>query len=361
MKTMKNFHEDFTKVETFISNDRKPDFNNMLKVLHKEKPSRPTLFEFIMCDEIIKLLTCNLEYNPQDPYSRFKHHVDAYRIAGYDFAAIRGTSFVFKTNRHKREGMSSVSLNDDSFIFDRESFDKYQWNEPEDADYTWLDELSGYLPEGMKLMVPGPDGVFETVLALVGYDNLCYMLADDPELVGNIFDAVGSRYLRYYELCSKYESVGFFMADDDWGFNTQPFLSVGDMRKYVIPWHVKIAEAAHKAGKPIVMHSCGQVESLMDDIIYKIKYDGKHSFEDNIMPVEEVYEKYQGKIAILGGIDIDYLCRSTPEQVYNRACSMLERSGKRGGYALGSGNSIPDFIPVPNYLAMIAAAVMNEH
>jgi hypothetical protein len=35
---------------------------------------------------------------------------------------------------------------------------------------------------------------------------------------------------------------------------------------------------------------------------------------------------------------------------------MLELTSERGGYALGSGNSIADFVPNENLLAMISAA-----
>ena len=359
---MKSFCESFINIESFKNNNRTPMFENLLKVLRNEKPTRPTLFEFIISNNtLIDLLTENITYDKQDPLFEYKRIIDTYRIAGYDFTPIKGKSFVFKTKRHQEAGKSTLSLNEGYIITDRKSFDNYEWMEPEDADYSWLEKLADYLPEGMKLLVPGPDGIFETVLSLVGYDNLCYMLVDEPELVQEIFDAIGSRYLRYYQICSQFDSVGAMMQDDDWGFKTQTFLSLNDMRKYVIPWHIKIAEAVHCAGKPIVLHSCGKIESLIDEVIFKIKHNGWHSFEDNILPAETAYEKYQGKIAILGGIDIDFLCQSTPEQIYQRACSMLERTKERGGYALGSGNSIPEYIPVQNYLAMIAAAVMNEN
>lgn len=359
---MRVFSQEFINLETYRNNERIPNFNNMLKVLRRERPSRPTLFEFIInSDKLLDALTDGIKYDLEDPLFQFKRTIDAYRIAGYDYACVRGTSFAFMTKRYKKENKSSLSLNEGSVITDRNSFMDYKWMEPEEADYSWLEELSYYLPDGMKLLVPGPDGVFETVLALVGFDNLCYMLADDPELVQEIFDSVGSRYLRYYGRCSKYESVGAMMADDDWGFKTQTFFSTDDMRKYVIPWHIKIAEAVHKNDKPITFHSCGNIEFVMDDVINKIKHDGRHSFEDEILPVEKAYEKYCGKIAILGGIDMDFLCRSTPEQIYDRSCALLERSRDRGAYALGSGNSIPDYVPIHNYLAMIAAAVMNEY
>jgi uroporphyrinogen decarboxylase len=348
------------KAETDLPPDRAPDFTNLLKILRKEKPSRPTLFEFILDKFVIVHLTRHIEYDANTSLIKMKRIIDAYRIAGYDYATMGSANYALKSNKQRRDGTSSTSLNDDPTITDRKSFAQYPWAEPDDVDYNWLDDLAEYLPDGMKLMVHAPDGLFETVLKLVGHENLCYMLADDPELVEALFAAVGKRYLRYYERCAQYEAVGVLMQDDDWGFNTQTFLSVNDMRKYVIPWHIKFAETAHKAGKPIVLHSCGNIARLMDDVIDTIKYDGKHSYEDNIMPVEEAYDKYQGKIAILGGIDVDYLCRSTPEQIYYRSCAMLDRAKEKGGYALGSGNSIPYYVPLQNYLAMNAAALMNR-
>ena len=52
-----------------------------------------------------------------------------------------------------------------------------------------------------------------------------------------------------------------------------------------------------------------------------------------------------------------FLARSTPQAIHDRARAMLERSRDRGGYALGSGNSIPDYIPPINYLTMIDEAL----
>ena len=62
-------------------------------------------------------------------------------------------------------------------------------------------------------------------------------------------------------------------------------------------------------------------------------------------------------VTVLGGIDVDFLCRSTPEAVRARSRGMLDLAETRGGYALGSGNSIPEYVPQENYLAMISAAM----
>ena len=157
---------------------------------------------------------------------------------------------------------------------------------PDAFDYSVLEKIRPYLPDGMKLMVMSEGGVLENVISIVGYDNLCILLYEDPELVPAIFEQVGSRLLGYCERSVQYDSVGILSANDDWGFNTQAFLSPDDMRKYVFPWHKKIVTAAHRQGKPCILHPCGYFEEVMDDVIDGMQFNGRHSYEDNLMPVE---------------------------------------------------------------------------
>jgi len=326
----------------------------------RKKPSRPTLFEYFMCDEMYDALTSHIPYDKSDVLFPYKKIIDAYRIAGYDYATIQGSDFHFESERHLKDGKKSISANEGAIITDRESFEKYDWPDPESYDYSRLEKLNKYLPEGMKIIAADASGILEVVITLVGYDNLCYMLIEDTELVQDIFDEVGSRMVRYHEICAGFDSVGGTIFGDDWGFNSQTMFSPNDLRKYLFPWHIKQVEAVHAAGKKAILHSCGNLQAVFDDIIDDIKYDAKHSYEDKILPVEEAYDKYGSRIAIVGGLDVDFICRSTPEEVYNRAAAMFGKTSVRGGYALGSGNSIPYYVPEKNYLAMIAAAVMNE-
>jgi uroporphyrinogen decarboxylase len=136
-------------------------------------------------------------------------------------------------------------------------------------------------------------------------------------------------------------------------------LSPQDLRTYVFPWHERIVETIHAAGIPAILHSCGNASEIMDDVIDGMKFDGRHSYEDAILPVEQAYEAYHERIAILGGIDVDFVIRSEPDAVYRRSREMLERGAQRGAYALGTGNSVPEYVPDENYAAMAWAAV--EH
>jgi uroporphyrinogen decarboxylase len=290
------------------------------------------------------------------PYADQRKVMRAYHRAGYDHVNVLVPGFEFPSFR--RTGTRTVSLNEGGLISDRATFEAYPWPDPEAADYTILDVLAAELPEGMKLIPYGPCGVLENVIEIMGFETLCFLLADDPILVGEVFDQVGSRLERYYQIVSAHPAVGACIDNDDWGFKTQTMLSTRQMRRYVFPWHRRIVRAVHDYGKPVVLHSCGHFERILEDM-NAIGIDARHSYEDNILPVEQAYELYRDRFAIIGGIDVDFICRAAPEAVYQRARSMLERTAERGGYALGTGNSVPDYVPDENYFAMIQAAL--EH
>ncbi|MFC1997839.1 uroporphyrinogen decarboxylase family protein [Chloroflexota bacterium] len=331
-----------------------PDFENLLAVLRREVPSRPTLFEFFLNHRLYQRLAPLSETEAETPYATQRQVLHAYYRAGYDFTNVLIPEFSFPSER--TEGTRTISINDGGLIHNPESFERYVWPDPEAADYTILDVLNAELPTGMKLIGYGPNGVLENAIQVVGYQKLCYLLADDPELVEDIFTQIGTRLVRYYEIVAAHPGVGACIDNDDWGFKTQTMLSPRQMRQYVFPWHRRIVAAVHAVGKPVILHSCGHFDRILDDIL-EMDIDGRHSYEDNILPVEKAYELHRDKFAILGGIDLDFICRASPEAVYQRAKTLLEQIGNRGGYALGTGNSVPDYVPDENYFAMTSAAL----
>lgn len=334
---------------------REPDFNNLLKVLRRERPDRPTLFEFFMNTPLYTRLAGE-DYTPLgDCLDGFRLWNHAFRNAGYDYTMLPWDFTPLSFPQGERHHDKTYSINEGGMIRDRKSFEAYPWPEVKEADYAILDRASALLPPGMKYILFGPGGVLENAISLVGFETLCLLIADDPDLVQEIFDAIGSRLVEHYRAGCAYDGVGAAVSNDDWGYKTQTMLSPKQLRRYVFPWHKRIVAAMHAAGKPAILHSCGKFDAVFDDVV-EIGFEGRHSYEDAILPVEEAYDLYGGRIAILGGIDMDYLVRSAPDEIYRRSKAMLERSQERGGYALGSGNSIPEYVPQENYLAMIRAA-----
>ena len=340
-------------------NNRQPDFNNLLAVLQRKAPARPTMFEFFLNDRLYQRLAPSFPAISTSPMQSIQRTIAAFTRIGYDYTTVQLPDFNLGFGLGPRSRERTVSQNEGAVIHNRQELAAYPWPDPDRADYALLDRLAPDLPAGMKLIVYGPGGVLENAIDLFGYEALCILILDDPKLADDLFAAIGERLECYYQHAGQHDSVGALISNDDWGFKTQTLFSPADMRRFVFPWHKRIVRAIHASGKPAILHSCGHFQRVIDDVIDDMAYDGRHSYEDTILPVEEAYEAYHTRIAILGGIDLDYVCRETPKAVYARSKAMLARSAGRGSFALGTGNSVPDYVPDANYFALVRAAIEN--
>jgi uroporphyrinogen decarboxylase len=336
---------------------RQPDFDNLLAVLKRTPPQRPTLFEFMVHPPV--LLPGVDVPSEADPDAYLKYWMRAFLENGYDFATVMARHLGYFYNKGAQETAESRSQNAGGCIRNWEEFEHYQWPVPANANYGLVDDLGKKMPSGMKLIAVGPSGILENMTDLMTYEEMCYAIMDEPDLVKAVSSEIGQRHVEYYSRMLENPHVGAILVNDDWGFKTQTLISPTSLREFIIPWHREIVKRAHAAGKPAILHSCGNPAQIWDDIIEGIGYDGKHSYEDGILPVEEAYREQGHRIAIMGGIDVDFLARSTPPQIAQRCRNLLEQSRQGGGYALGSGNSVTKYIPRENYLAMRDVALFG--
>ncbi|MEM4248468.1 MAG: hypothetical protein QXH80_04295, partial [Candidatus Nanoarchaeia archaeon] len=122
---------------------RKPDFENLLAVLNRHKPSRPTLFEFFLNDRLERRLGGSETLDINIIKMR------AFLNAGYDYITVLGGFRFAEGEKHKE---SSISLNECPLITDRASFNAYAWSDPDKADYSNFELVSKNLPDGMKII-----------------------------------------------------------------------------------------------------------------------------------------------------------------------------------------------------------------
>jgi len=94
----------------------------------------------------------------------------------------------------------------------------------------------------------------------------------------------------------------------------------------------------------------------LEDLI-GLGIDAKHSNEDQIAPFEKWIELYGSRIGLFGGIDVDTVCTHSPDDVYREVLEKGTRFRRLGkGYGLGTGNSIPGYVPVEGFMALVEAA-----
>ncbi len=244
----------------------------------------------------------------------------------------------------------------------RDDFNKYPWDEIPDlffkAFYEDFELLRETMPAGMKAIGGPGNGVFECVQDIVGYTDLCYISIDDPDLYKDLFSAVGEMMFRIWNRFLKEFGDVYCVCrfGDDMGFKSNTLIPAEDIRNYIVPEYKRIIELVHSYNKPFLLHSCGKIFDVMEDLIDVAKIDAKHSNEDQIAMFKEWVDRYGTKIGNFGGVDTDHLCRKSEDEIRQIVKDVMGYCKGHGGFALGSGNSIPAYIKPEGYLAMIEAA-----
>ena len=238
-----------------------------------------------------------------------------------------------------------------------EEFETYDWPNVEDADFFPYEYVDVHLPDGMGLMACHSGGMYEHLMRIMSYEGLCWALHDDLGLVEAITLRLGTLMEGYYEHLLQLDKLIALFPGDDMGFRTATLISPDHLRQLTLPWHRRFAEMAHERGIPYFVHSCGDIEAIMTDLIEDVRIDGKHSFQDVIRPAAEFQKRYGDRLATLGGVDVDILALGTPGEVRHRVRSLIETCAPRGRFAVGSSNSIPSYVPVENYLTMLDEAL----
>ncbi|RLF03227.1 MAG: uroporphyrinogen-III decarboxylase-like protein [Thermoprotei archaeon] len=346
---------------------KEPNFDRLLLVLLREgEPDRVPFYEHFVDDEVIEAIT-GRPITKIDPLKRLRSReylqilIEFYYKMGYDYVPLevplklprKNVLFAEDTAILSRERRSWLG-EDFGTIESMEDFEEYPWPEPEEAADLWCFEfLARHLPEGMEIVGGVGGGILEHVVWLMGFTPFFRALYRDPKLVQKMFDRIGSLILSVDKVIAEMDRIGALRMGDDMGYRKGTFISPEMLRKYVFPWQKKCVEVAHRKGLPFILHSCGNLEAIMDDLINYVGIDAKHSFEDAIMPVYEAKERYGDKIAILGGVDVDKLARLPERELREYVRLVIRKCAPGGGYALGSGNTIANYIPPRNYLAML--------
>jgi uroporphyrinogen decarboxylase len=351
--------------------DATPDFNRLLTVLRRTgEPDRVPFIELFADLEIMEAVLDRPfprlgDYRPDAPDRKAEAHycdllIEFYHRSGYDYvrAAPRGGDFDYgflqlaDTESDLSKGKRSWARESGGVITNWADFEAYPWPKAEEIDYWTADYTAQRLPDGMKLIGHGAS-ILEPLMWLMGYETFALALYDQPDLIETMFQLVGEHQLARCKALCEIDNMGAIWISDDIGFRSGTMIAPDHLRQYVFPWWKRIATHIHERGMPVLLHSCGNLVDVMDDIIDDVGIDGKHSYEDTFLPVTEAKRQYGHRLAILGGIDLDFLCRSSEREVRARVRDVIDICGAGGGYALGTGNSVANYIPLRNYLAML--------
>ncbi len=350
-----------------LENRIEPDIKGLLNVISRKAiPKRVHHIELFL-DEEIKDQVCNRfdltkDIREDELFANLKRDIRLHKFLGYDAFRIGLLKDAFATKTlsasdttiiagQRRENRSWTDEHTGP-IQSWADFESYPWPLVSNIDFTPLEWLDKNLPENMGCYDLTAH-ILEQVLLLIGYESFCYKIFDEPDLVDAVFQEVGKFYVDYTRTLCDFDCIRLIWGSDDVGFRTSTMVSAQILKEKVLPWHKRCANVSHEHSRPYLLHSCGNLEEIMPALIDEVKIDAKHSYEDNIMPVTEAKRRYGQQIAILGGIDVDFLCRADEQAIRKRVRETLNVCMPGGGYCLGTGNTVANYIPIDNYLVML--------
>jgi len=347
----------------------KPDFRRLRTALRCEgEPDRVPLLELIICREVMSAFLGR-------PVEGWKEVVEFHAAAGYD--AVNVCPFINWNPEGvlPKEGarVSKIRHNvyaDDNVevhwspegagaITTMEEFERYRFPTPEQTDYSAFAEVSALLPEGMKIIAQHGD-IFTRVWERMGFETFCFGLAEQPQLVGAMFERVGHVVFECFRTMVDMPDVGAVWYSDDIAYAPHMFLSPDVFRQYLFPWLKRIGELCRERDLPFIYHSDGNLWPVMSDLIDDIGFNALQPIEPKGMDIRELKAKIGDRVCLIGNVDLEYtLTRGTPEEVAALTRALIGDIGPGGGYCVGSSNTVPTYVPEPNFRAMVETTL--EH
>ena len=124
-------------------------------------------------------------------------------------------------------------------------------------------------------------------------------------------------------------------------------------RRFIKPRLEQMYGAVKRAGKVVMIHSCGRVQELFPDLI-EVGLDVFNPFQPDVMNPYEMKRQYGDWLTFFGGVSVQHLLpHGTPTEIRDEVRRMMDQVGRDGGFIIAPSHDMPGDIPVENMVAFI--------
>jgi uroporphyrinogen decarboxylase len=200
--------------------------------------------------------------------------------------------------------------------------------------------------------------LYERAWTLRGMENLLMDMVIHQDFVQELFDRIVEYNIAQVGEALKYEIDALYFGDD-WG--QQRGLQMGPelWHRFIYPALKKMYGFVKNAGKFVLIHSCGDVDELFDDLI-EIGLDCFNPFQPEVMDVFSLMKHYRGKLTFHGGLSTQKTLPYGSTREVKRETEALLTAGASGGYIFAPAHDIEGDVPLENMLAFIEVVQAQE-
>jgi uroporphyrinogen decarboxylase len=247
----------------------------------------------------------------------------------------------------------------DFTVKDRESWEKAkECMQPDSNRIDWASFAQNYpkwRADGAWIEAGFWFGFDVTHSHFIGTENALMAMYDDPEWLVEIYNRMLDLNITLYE--QAWQAGYTFDAirwPDDMGYKGTQFFSLDMYRKWLKPVHARAAAWAKAKGCKVCLHSCGDVNPFVQDLI-DIGFDLLNPLEVKAgMNPRHLKETFGEKLVFHGGLNaVLYDDMDKMEAEMRRVVPVMK---KNGGYWLSTDHSVPDSVSLTQFKRFVEIA-----
>ncbi len=190
---------------------------------------------------------------------------------------------------------------------------------------------------------------------MVGTERLLMALAEDPEWCMDMFSHQLETHLALYDRVwdagYRFDAVRW---PDDMGYKGTQFFSLNMYRELLKPFHQRAIEWAHAKGVKAHLHSCGDVNPFVEELI-GIGLDALNPLEVKAgMDPVRLKQQYGDKLVLHGGINAVLWDR--PDEIRAEMEKTVPALKENGGYIFSSDHSVPSSVSLDDFRHIVELA-----
>ena len=237
-------------------------------------------------------------------------------------------------------------------LFPTPELRNYKWPEPEGMT-DWLALEKHVKQNSNTFQCWGlAMGLFERSWHMRGMENIMMDMVENEAFVHELLDGILDVQLKFMDMMTDRIPLDAYAGGDDICDQRGCMIGADRWRHFFKPRLQKLTELCHSKGLKYVMHSCGNLMPVVEDLI-EIGVDVLESVQPEAMDVYELKKITHGRMALIGGMGVQHMmCLGTPDEIREETKKLIKLLGKGGGYIIAPAKPLQSE-PAENVAAFI--------